>query len=93
VLSAERGHWLELRTVSGERYIIRDGHVRNDTLFATRGIGETSDSTFAVPLGAVSSLTRQASELSAGTSGAIGIAVGAFVGLLFGIAIMLGPST
>lgn len=82
-LAAEYGRALRLQTVTGERYTIYQGTVRNDTLHAIRiGTPAGSDSTVAIALSDVSSLTRVDRGISAATAGTVGFGVGFLAGTL-----------
>jgi hypothetical protein len=93
-LADEYGRSLLLRTVTGERYTIYAGRVHNDTLYAYRVAAPAgADSTVALPLDAVSSLTRTERGLSASSAGVIGLAAGAFLGALMIIGLLSSLST
>jgi hypothetical protein len=90
-LAAEYGRALRLETVTGERYTIYQGRVHNDTLYAVRMKAPAgTDSTVALPLSAVGSLTRVDPGLSAGTAGLIGLGVGVLAGSLVMAGVLLG---
>lgn len=56
---ADGNERLDLRLVTGQRYVIRDGRIQNDTLYAVSLGRSTAENTnLAVPLSAVASLAR-----------------------------------
>ena len=89
VVADEAGRELELRLTSGERYIIGNAHVRNDTLFAL-GLVPASppDSELAVPVVRIASLRRTERGLTAAGAGAAGLTVGLLGGLLVFLALL-----
>jgi hypothetical protein len=92
-VAAEYGRALRLETSTGERYTVYQGRVHNDTLYAVRiGMPAGADSTVALPLAAVRSLTRVDRGMSAATTGMIGITVGLLGGFLIGIGLILAAS-
>jgi hypothetical protein len=93
-LAAEYGRALRLETSTGERYTIYQGRVHNDTLYAVRiGMPAGADSTVALPLAAVRSLTRVDPGMSAATTGIIGMTVGLLGGFLIAAALLVAAST
>lgn len=89
-LAAEYGRALRLETTSGERYTIYQGRVHDDTLYAVRlGAPVGTDSTVALPISAVRSLTRADPGISAATAGAVGLGVGLLAGSLIMLAAAL----
>jgi hypothetical protein len=92
-LAEEYGRALRLQTITGERYTVYQGRVHNDSLYAVRiGMPAGVDSTVALPLAAVRSLTREDRGMSAGATGLIGITVGLLGGFLIGIGLILAAS-
>lgn len=82
-LASESGGSLRLQTVTGERYTIHHGSVHNDTLYATRVSAPAgADSTVALPLNEVSSLTRAGSGPTVYSAGLIGLSFGVLGGAL-----------
>ena len=56
---ADGNEQLDLRLVTGQRYVIRDGRIQNDTLYAVSLGRSTAENTnLAVPLSAVASLAK-----------------------------------
>jgi len=92
-LAEQYGRALRVQTVTGERYTIYQGSVRNDTLYAIRvGLPAGADSTVAISLDAVSSLTRVDRGMSAAGSGVLGFGVGVLAGTLIVLGMVLAIS-
>ncbi len=83
VVADEAGRRLELQLTTGERYIIHDAYVRDDTLRA-RGLvpGSLPESDVAVPVTRIALLRRTERGLSSTGAAATGLTVGFLTGLL-----------